>query len=234
MLAIASSVMAASCGDVPAPGDSPDTDTAVAPPAPAVVQAPQQTWQCGDQRLETRSTDDGSALHLEGSFGLKTLQPEPAASGARYTDRDANGDEAVFWNKGENAQLVLDGDETTCEVTEGRSPWVVARESGALLRAVGQEPFWIIVVNREREGLILSLIQPGEALLEWPVTRATDGSFADDSGVISVSSSAAPCRDAMTGALHAATFTLTLAGSTATGCGRDYAAENAGAQTATP
>jgi membrane-bound inhibitor of C-type lysozyme len=234
-LAIASSVMVASCGDVSAPKDAPDTDGAAAAPAPAVVQEPRQTWQCGDQRLETRPADDGSALHLEGSFGLKTLQPEPAASGARYADGASTGDgKTVFWNKGEAALLTLDSNEATCEVVDGRSPWVVARESNALLRAVGQEPFWIIVVNREREGLVLSLIQPGEALLEWPVTRGSDGKLADDGGEISISSSAAPCRDAMTGALHAATFTLTLAGSTATGCGRDYLAENARTQAATP
>ena len=93
---------------------------AAAPAAP-VAQLPQTAaqqaqhwWVCGEVEVSTEMR--GEMLTLSGPFGERSLQPQPAASGARYADDQGN----EFWNKGEEATLKLDWKDVG-ECTESKS-----------------------------------------------------------------------------------------------------------------
>lgn len=66
-----------------------------------------------------------------------------AASGARYADGTT-----VFWNKGDEATLDLDGATYHIQVVDpDADPWERAKRAGVDFRAVGQEPGWFLEIR---------------------------------------------------------------------------------------
>ncbi len=234
------------CGDVdaPAPPAAPDptlspegafgTQTGPIDETPSETTAERQAldslraWQCGDLRVETRVQDaDKNLLALELPGDIRIIGPAISASGARFSDRGASGgDETVFWNQDDGALLMIDGAELDCVVSPQRSPWAVAREQGARLRAVGQEPNWMLTVAPDGSFLTLQLQRMGEPDQRWSVIATDEGrAYVAPDGAARVEVRDQACIDSMSGEVFPATVSLTLPKETLQGCGRHYAVE---------
>lgn len=167
------------------------------------------------------------AVELILSDGRSLLLPQGiSASGARYTDG-----ETLFWNKGDEAYLTLEGVEYLLRVVDPASdPWEQARLAGVVFRAIGQEPGWLLEI--EASGYIDLLLDYGETRIRTPI-----GSPQVDAGAgVTTYRSVAPfspldltvtieertCYDGMSGEGFTAAVEVRFGGSgaTYTGCGR--------------
>lgn len=106
----------------------------------------------------------------------------------------------------------------------GDGPWEEARDAGATLRAVGQEPGWTLdIVADDRIEFVTDY---GERRVVTPNPGAeTDGDrtmyhAVTESADLRVVVSPEPCADAMSGAPYPLTVEVTLDGRTYSGCGR--------------
>lgn len=97
----------------------------------------------------------GEAWYLVVDAGAFEMQPEVAASGARYTAVD--GSETEFWSRGDEAMVTMAGEVLpNCELL---------RAPSLPLRALGHEPGWLILVDDE--SIVLSA-DYGTRQIEFP------------------------------------------------------------------
>lgn len=178
------------------------------------------SYQCGEMRVETQLAGDHLLLRLPERD--VRLQPVVSASGARYGDDRGND----FWSKGrEQALLRLEqGPWLACQVSEGRSPWVAARDRGVAYRAVGQEPGWWLELNSGETPAMVVVLDYGQRRLELPRTRALAGEagFAgqSDGRVVQLRILHEACTDVMSGEAFPTRAKLRLGDVVYSGCGR--------------
>lgn len=179
----------------------------------------QQAYQCGDIRIEAHLLS-ADRLQLTLPDRDLILQPAVSASGARFAAENHE-----FWSRGDDAaQITIDGQSLDCAVTEGRSPWAVARERGVHFRATGNEPGWLVEVGTgERPDLRL--------LLDYGMRELTDanaqalpnnaGYRAELEGAEAVITlTERLCADTMSGQTFPVQAVLEFDGQTLTACGR--------------
>lgn len=145
------------------------------------------------------------------------LEQAVSASGARYA-----GDGAVFWNKGDEATLELDGTTRSCR--ELPNPWQQARERGIDFRAVGQEPGWLLEIDRDGAMRLLYDYAEREATVPTPAPVASGGraTYTADTGehALTVVVEERRCQDVMSGEPFPRSVTVTIDGRELRGCGR--------------
>lgn len=187
------------------------TDAAVPPPqaVPEAVRPGGESvvYHCGDRRVTAR---------FEGQDVLFQRAPDPprrlsttlSASGARYA-----GPGIVFWTKRDEALLEIEGEGT-----------VRCRRQDAPIRAVGQEPGWLLEITPGGrmaftgdygEIRVSAAAPPPEAA---PDRRTVYRAGPEARGLTAVFEDR-PCQDVMSGSLYPTTVTVTLDGRTHRGCG---------------
>jgi heat shock protein HslJ len=171
------------------------------------------TMQCGDRLVEVGFA--GEAARLRVGARVIELQPEEAASGAKFGDGAGNG----FWSKGNRATVTLDGaDLPECVPVIAPTLPIVAR---------GNEPGWVVTLAHE--GVVYSGQDGTKREVPLPAATEVDGATLFDSGeglVVRVTD--ALCRDTMTGMPHPYAVDLTLDAAALSGCGGEPRALLAG------
>jgi putative lipoprotein len=149
-LACLAVLLASACRPDAAPADRPDTapasrtaTAAATPDAAAAADVIVAHFRCGDLAVGARFVNARRELVLTPGPRRLVLPQVVAASGARYADAGGN----EFWNKGDAATLVLDGQRHDCTATDQASPWDEARARGVTFRGLGTEPFWSLEVD---------------------------------------------------------------------------------------
>lgn len=202
---------------------------AVGDSTPGAGAAPVATaYACGTRRLVADVWPDSVRLLRRGA-PARVLPAARSASGARY----AAGDD-LFWSRGtgagHQARLVLDGREApACRaLAAAELPWERARADGVDVRALRQEPGWLLEVREGRSITWLGdygrtrVVVPAPAATGARARRTYDAvTEAHRLRVVLETRPGRPCRDAMSGFPHPMTVTVTLDGRTYTGCGRD-------------
>lgn len=93
------------------------------------------------ETLVVRYTRDQASLWIDG--GWLDLPRLISASGERFSDG-----ETVFWGKGREAWFVHPGlPDQTCTLAEIPAQWAEAEKRGVMVRAIGQEPGWILEIH---------------------------------------------------------------------------------------
>jgi uncharacterized membrane protein/membrane-bound inhibitor of C-type lysozyme len=216
---------AAGCDrEAPAPAP-PETTAAGVEPTPTRREFDVFVYDCGEGARFTVLVDEDAALLLLPD-SARRLRHEPAASGARY----AQGDD-LFWSKGDEALLVVDGVEHAgCVRDTVAAVWEDARIRGVDYRAVGNEPGWHLEIVEN--GRTVFVGDYGATQLEFatPVPRrAHDGSrhFAWHDGAqrFEATLREARCHDTMADISYALTVTVEWNGRTLAGCGQALAVE---------
>lgn len=190
-------------------------------PSPPTVQQ----WRCGDTLLETRLVGDNLHLRLPGA--THRLEPQAAASGARF----GNAAGMQFWSKGDDTALLRRGHdraESSCQPSQERSPWLRAADAAIDLRAAGNEPAWILEAHED--GSVRLLLDYGQRTLRFeertPLAAGRGFSAAHDGQQLKVSvSDAAACTDSMSGHRFPLVVRVQLDDAPPlNGCGRAYGA----------
>ena len=167
------------------------------------------TMKCGDRRVDIGFVGEAARLRVGGQ--VIELQPEEAASGAKFGDGAGNG----FWSKGNRATLTLGG-EDLAECVPVISPTlpIVAR---------GNEPGWVVTLAHE--GVVYSGQDGTRREVPLPAATGAEGTTVFDSGEgLAVRVTETLCRDTMTGMPFPYSVALTLDGAELSGCGGDPAA----------
>lgn len=93
------------------------------------------------ESLVVRYTQDQASLWIDEAWLV--LPRLISASGERYSDG-----ETVFWGKGKEAWFVHPGlADQTCTFAEVPSQWAEAEGRGVAVRAIGQEPGWLLEIH---------------------------------------------------------------------------------------
>ncbi len=102
-------------------------------------------WDCEDLRVVSKN-EGHEKLWLFLPDRTLELPLVQSGSGAKYTD-----DDVVFWLKGEEQALFIDGERMRrCGVDRRASVWEDAKLRGLDFRAVGNEPGWLLELGPEK------------------------------------------------------------------------------------
>lgn len=162
------------------------------------------TMQCGDRLVEVGFA--GETARLRVGQRVIGLQPEVAASGAKFGDGAGNS----FWSKGNRATVALDGaDLPECLPVIAPTLPLVAR---------GNEPGWVVTLAHE--GVVYSGQDGTKRELPLPAaTRADEATVFDDGKGFVLRVTDSLCRDTMTGMPYPYSADLSLDGTALSGCG---------------
>jgi uncharacterized membrane protein/membrane-bound inhibitor of C-type lysozyme len=163
----------AACGDSSGPPPSEPPETA-APEEQVAPHPPERdldvnVYACDDGTSYTVAIGPEAALLLLPD-GARRLPHVRSASGARY----ASDDGTEFWNKGEEAMLLIDGVQLAgCRSDAMAAVWETARVRGVDYRAVGNEPGWHLEIV---DGGVSRFVGDyGELVIEFDTPPAVDG-----------------------------------------------------------
>jgi len=175
--------------------------------------------------VTTRVSASRAEVWLPEAFDSRNavLTPVVAASGTRY-----EGEGLVLWTRGDyEALLEIDGTEYPgCVENRLESIWADARLRGVTVRAVGNEPGWLLEITDG--GLLHFTYDYGERELAVPAPEpevneaarvATYHAEVDD-GTLRVEVEDLTCTDNMSGFEFEKTVTVELGERTFYGCGR--------------
>ncbi|WP_180898007.1 META domain-containing protein [Martelella soudanensis] len=167
-------------------------------------------YRCGDTRLEAGF--QGEEAVIETDDRIYRLAPAISADGAKYQSDDGDN---MFWSKGDNALVTLDGKAL---------PECIGVPAGADKQwtAQGNEPGWRAVIAGDRITLDMNY---GEDRLDLrlPEPEVVDGAYryGFDQYALAFSVRAGMCQDDMSGRLFPQSVELKTATGTLTGCGGD-------------
>lgn len=117
----------------------------------------------------------------------------------------------------------LSGPRVECRRLDVRASWAEAAARGAVFRALGQEPGWLVTIANGR--LAAELDYGQRTLAARVATRRADGGSTVWTGraggrLVRLTARRTPCRDAMSGHRFPLTVRLRLGDSSHRGCGR--------------
>lgn len=126
----------------PAPIPAPATTAASDEPPAGALRA--YVWDCADgQKLVMRNLFRERAVAIDFHDGTRRLDQTLSASGVRYADAGT-----VFWTKGSAATLERQGlPAVQCSERRAASLREDARARGVTLRALGNEPGWVLEIG---------------------------------------------------------------------------------------
>ncbi len=150
------------------------------------------------------------------------LEPQPAASGAKY-----QGDRIMVWIKGDDVLMEVDGKRIgPCTVSGLQSVISKAWLSGADFWAVGNEPSWNLIMGRDR---VILFTEMGKKIMEFEGLekgaldpRKPYGLYSftnDEQQELKIEILAGLCTDTMSGEPFAVSVRIVLDGEEMIGCG---------------
>jgi putative lipoprotein len=187
---------------------------------PGTTPVAPTTFTCERLRFTVGFPEQG-VMWLRTDTDSLVLRQALAASGARYRN-----ERVEFWNRGDEARVVMDGDTLQCRVAlPSNDPWERARAAGVDVRAVGQEPGWFLELT---EGVSVVLVteygRRRDAFLQ--VERKMDSAglilygAQRDGRSVEVAVRQQPCSDTMSGERFPLTVMVRREGGELHGCGR--------------
>lgn len=161
------------CSEPAAPPPTAEVAPAPPPPPPAEPVSEREfevyVYACPDGTRYTVAVGEEASLLLLPD-GARRLPHVPAASGARYESEDGT----LYWSKGREALLTIDGVEHAgCLSDATAAVWESARVRGVDYRAVGNEPGWSLEIVDGGRGRFET--DDGEWAIEFDTPPPVDG-----------------------------------------------------------
>jgi uncharacterized protein (DUF885 family)/membrane-bound inhibitor of C-type lysozyme len=177
-------------------------------------------WDCDDgQYLVTSQVDDSLWAFLP--QGTVELAPVRSGSGAKYES-----DAVLFWNKGDEALLEVNGKSVRCVVNRRETPFEDAKLRGADFRGLGNEPGWTLELFSDGPSMLST--DYGNRQVEFlaggpeDLPESSGSVFHGNSGEteVIVELRLGPCRDSMADAVYETAVTVRLGDRVLEGCGK--------------
>lgn len=182
---------------------------------PEVTAPPPLYWACGETEFAAIPEPGGVALYLP---GREQMVLAPA------------GDQGFVLNdlrlayREDGIELEVARIARRCGAKNWDGPWADARSRGVSIRAVGQEPGWMMELTTGGE--IVLALDYGARAFAVPAPEAVPlggarGWQVDESahGLVLVLAEDLPCFDSMSGAVHPLTVTVQVGEDRYSGCG---------------
>lgn len=178
-------------------------------------------WDCEDGRYVV-STEDPETLALTVFVDNqpRTVERVRSASGVRY-----EGDEVLFWTKGDEVRLEVGDEATVCRLNPFYSVREDAKLRGVDFRAVGNEPGWHLELFSDQDSTLV--LDYGERSLRFAASGPSD--LPDRAGTrftgntegldIRIDLLPEPCQDTMVDYEYPTTVRLDVGGRQLRGCG---------------
>ena len=174
-------------------------------------------YECLGYEFVARIGPGEMAVWLDDRYLI--LSQVRSASGVKYQE-----DEVIFWTKGEEATLFLNGQQhSDCRLAPGRAPWEDARRRGVNFRAVGNEPGWYLEIRDGAQILYVGdygmnrVMTPDPGAQDVATGRVYHAITEANELIVEVVDEA--CTDTMKGDSFPAQVMVTLNGDTLRGCG---------------
>lgn len=177
------------------------------------------TVTCGGRQFQVEFNDNTATF--EADDRIFQLPEAVSASGAKYASEDGK---TVFWGKGDQASMVLNGEELPECVIEPNN-------NHASWQAQGNEPGWQATITHDR--LSLNLNYGDDQLdLRLPQPQIIDGAYHYTFPLFGLDLAVREliCQDNMSGRLFPQTVELKTASQSFNGCGGDTLALISGSQ----
>lgn len=176
-------------------------------------------YECADYEFIARLGPGEMAVWLDDRYFI--LSQVRSASGVKYEEGAT-----VFWLKGEEATLELDGQRyTSCRLNPARAPWEDARRRGVNFRGFGNEPGWHLEIQHGRQILFVGDYGMQRVMIPDPgvqvdgATRSYHGRT--EASELRVEIIDGLCRDTMKGDEFPSQVSVQYRGRVYRGCGRD-------------
>lgn len=190
--------------------------------SPLITNFPEKeyrsTYICPDGSIFTVKAD-GNQAHLSFAEQRLILQRTVSASGEKY-QKGRN----LYWNRGNNALFEVDDKlYLNCIGSKFSEPRQLAFQSGVLVRAVGQEPGWILEISPSGALLITDYGQNRQKFPESVITQAVNGTsiryqINAQPQQIELLLTKSACQDAMSGEHYPAQAELIIDDQALYGC----------------
>jgi putative lipoprotein len=196
-----------------------DASSTAAEVAPASNTARVLFMECTDLEFVVEIKQHDAWLFLPDYSG--PLPQVPSASGSKY-----EGDNIVFWMKGDQASLDYGANRyTNCRNNPARAVWEGAKLRGVDFRAVGNEPGWILEITGDSLYLQTDY---GNTSYRFSGASQTDDEAAQQTvfqasrgdSRIEVTLANKSCQDSMADISYQTTVTVQLDQRTLHGCGK--------------
>jgi uncharacterized membrane protein len=215
----------AGCGESAGPPDAGDGAPVVPPGPPPERDLDIHVFVCDEGARYAVAIGEEAALLLLPD-GARRLPHVRSASGARYAADDGT----EFWNKGDEAMVIVDGVERRgCRSDPMAAVWESARVRGVDYRAVGNEPGWHLeVVDGGRTRFVGDY---GELVVEFDTPPPADGGAAgaidyvwrEGDRQMTIRLRREPCSDTMVDVDYPLRARVEFDGRVFEGCGRALA-----------
>lgn len=178
----------------------------------------QHSYICPDGSFFLVEADGNRAQLLFGAREF-SLQRTVSVSGEKYQDK-----RTLYWNRGDVAQFEVDGKLfLNCIGDEISTPRRLARRNGVLIRAVGQEPGWIVEISTSGTLVITDYGQnrqvlPAPAVAQVPDDESVRYQINDQPQRIELVVLKETCQDSMSGEAYPAQASLIIGDQYFNGC----------------
>lgn len=149
------------------------------------------------------------------------LAQSPAASGARYTN-----EQAEFWSKGDDASITVNGQPlTNCRNKPEQLPWAEAKARGIDFRATGNEPGWLLELDADLQIEFVGDYGSYRVITPVPVPdldspQRSSYHAVTESHDLLLTIETKPCQDSMSGVQFPQQVRILLDGRAYNGCGK--------------
>lgn len=184
-------------------------------PAPQPSAPPPLYWACGETEFAAIPEPDGVALYLPGR--------EPMVLAPAGDQGFVLNDLRLTYHE-DGIELAVAGIPRRCSAKSWEGPWSEAQARGVSIRAVGQEPGWMMELTTGGE-IVLALDYGERAFaVTTPQAVPLGGARgwqidATEHGQVMVLAEDLPCFDVMSGAVHPLTMTVQVGEDRYSGCG---------------
>jgi uncharacterized membrane protein len=185
------------------------------------------SYQCDGAAQTIVVILSGDRGHLFSREASQPLRRDPGARAFVGDDVYYLPDQSPDLAPGQSAQITIMGNSyRDCKNDARAAVWEAAKLRGVSYRAVGQEPPWILEIDREN-GFFLSTGYAGDKL-QFPYTEPVSdpvlrsGRYVSelDDERIGITIIGQPCRDSMSGEAFSTRVEIEWRGQTLRGCGR--------------
>lgn len=168
----------------------------------------------------------GDSAWVQGPQRQWELQQTAAPTGLKYQGRDS-GLDVTYWMKGDSALLIApERVYGVCASAPGLAVWPHAWQRGADIRAIGQEPGWLLEVHDGERILLLAdyatrrIVTPAPPPGRDSAKRELVYDVQTEAHRLRVVVQERTCFDGMSGERHTLTVRVTIDGEELQGCGR--------------
>lgn len=184
-------------------------------------------YQCESMEQVIVVTTDGTRGYLFSHWLSEPLQREDDTLGYRGESTYYLPAEPADVAPGQTAEITIQGQRLAgCKNNPRAAVWEAAKLRGVSYRAVGQEPPWVLEIDRQYGFLLMTgydrLEQrfPYTEPVDDPKQRSTRYSAESNGDSLSITITSESCRDTMSGTEFSSRVEIVWSGQTLRGCGR--------------